>query len=61
MKKILGIIKKVLLSYVVLYGYNLIAVNFHLVLPINIFTISIITVLGLPSLLALIFFKLFIL
>ena len=61
MKKILEIMKKIVLSFVVLYGYNLIAVNFNLVLPINVFTISIVTVLGLPSLLALIFFKLFML
>ena len=61
MKKMLGVIKKIVLSFVVLYGYNLIATNFNLVLPINIFTVSIITVLGLPSLLALIFFKMFIL
>ena len=61
MKKIMEIVKRVVLSFIVLYGYNLIAVNFNLVLPINIFTIGIITVLGLPSLLALIFFKLFVL
>ena len=57
MKNILGIVKKLILSFVILYTYNLIAVNFNMVIPINIITVGLITVLGTPSLLALILFK----
>lgn len=61
MKNILGFIKKLILSFVILYTYNLIAVNFNMVIPINIITIGLITFLGTPSLLALILFKVLVL
>ena len=61
MKNILGIVKKLILSFVILYTYNLIAVNFNMVIPINIITVGLITVLGTPSLLALILFKVLVL
>lgn len=61
MKNVLGLIKKVILSFVILYTYNLIAVNFNMVIPINIVTIGLITFLGTPSLLALILFKVLVL
>lgn len=61
MKNILGIVKKLILSFVILYTYNLIAVNFNMVIPINIITIGLITFLGTPSLLALILFKVLVL
>ena len=61
MKNIIMIIKKIILSFVVLYTYNLIAVNFNMVIPINIVTIGLIAFLGTPSLLALILFKVLVL
>lgn len=61
MKNVLVFIKKVILSFVILYTYNLIAVNFNMVIPINIVTIGLITFLGTPSLLALILFKVLVL
>lgn len=57
MKNILAIVKKIIMSYVILYGYNLIAVNFNMVIPINIITILLITLLGVPSLLALLLLR----
>ena len=57
MKNILIIIKKVIMSYIILYGYNLIAVNFNMVIPINVITILLITFLGVPSLLALLLLR----
>lgn len=57
MKNILLIVKKIIMSYVILYGYNLIAVNFNMVIPINVITILLITVLGVPSLLALLLLR----
>lgn len=57
MKKVFEILKKVVLSFVILYSYNLIAVNFNMVIPINLFTVLIVSILGAPALLALILFK----
>ncbi len=57
MKKILEILKKIVFSSFLLYGYNLIASNFNLIIPINIITIFIVTLLGAPGLFALILFK----
>lgn len=61
MKNIIQFTKKIVLSFAVLYSYNLIAVNFNMIIPINFFTIILVTLLGTPSLLALILFKIIIL
>ena len=57
MKKVFEILKKVVLSFVILYSYNLIAVNFNMIIPINLFTVLIVSIIGAPALLALILFK----
>ena len=54
LKKILNIFKKIVISAFILYGYNLIASPLSLMVPINLITVSILTILGLPSLFALI-------
>lgn len=54
LKKIYNLIKKIVISAFALYSYNLIAAPIGLIVPINIITISILTVLGLPSLIFLI-------
>lgn len=54
LKKIYKIIKKFVFGAFALYAYNLLAVSFNLVMPINIFTIILVSFLGLPALLALI-------
>lgn len=61
MKNILNLLKRVILSFAILYTYNLIAVNFNMVIPINIITISLITFFGVPSLIALVLFRIVIL
>lgn len=53
MKHILSIIKKIIFGFVVLYGYNMIAVNFNLVIPINLLTVGFISFLGFPALFSL--------
>lgn len=58
---ILRLLKKIIISVFLLYGYNLIAVNFNLIIPINFYTISCVSLLGIPSMLGLILFKVFIL
>ena len=61
MKYIINYTKKIIFSSFLLYGYNLIAVNFNLLIPINILTILIITFLGVPGMFALILFKILVL
>lgn len=55
------LLKKIILSYIILYGYNLIAVNFNLIIPINFISVSLITFFGVPSLLALVLFRILVL
>lgn len=61
MKIIVRIVKRVILCALFLYGYNLIAVNFNMIIPINIYTLGLTSVLGIPSVLGLLLFKVFIL
>jgi len=55
------LIKRFVLSSFVLYGYNIIALNFNLVLPFNFITLFTIFFLGIPGFIALILFNIFIL
>ena len=57
MRKIAKIIRRIVLSAFILYGYNLISVNFNMIVPINIFTLGIVFILGAPGLIALVLFK----
>lgn len=57
MKKFLSIVQRFILSSFVLYGYNLIAASFNLVVPINLITIGLVGGLGVPALFALILLK----
>ena len=44
LKSLLKIIKKLIISIIVLYGYNLVTQSFNLNIPINIITVLIITI-----------------
>ncbi len=57
MKKILAVFKKIILSAFVLYGYNLVAVKFNLIIPINFITVSAISILGFPILFVFVLLK----
>lgn len=61
MKNIGTFVKNFILGAFLLYGYNLIAVNFNMIIPVNFVTLLLITFLGSPSLVALILFKILIL
>lgn len=61
MKYLVILIKNFILSACVLYGYNLIAVNFNMVIPINIFSILFVAILKAPALVGLILFKILVL
>lgn len=58
---LISLIKKIIFGAFLLYGYNLIAVNFNMVIPINAFTLALITFLDSPALIALVLFKIIVL
>ena len=60
-KFLIKILKKVVISIMFLYGYNLIAVNFNMIVPINYVTVGLMTFLGAPALVALVLFKILVL
>lgn len=61
MKLIKKIIKKIIFSCFILYGFNYIANCYNIFLPINYITIFIISILGPFGICGLIFFKYFLL
>lgn len=56
MKYIIKVIKKISVSFGLLYGYNMLMQSFNIPLPFNIFTIVIISLLGIPGFISLIVF-----
>jgi hypothetical protein len=58
-KSILKIIKKIVISIIVLYGYNIITQPFNLNIPINVFTIGIITLFDTSGFLGMVLFLFF--
>jgi len=54
LKKICSILKKIIISSFILYGYNLIASPINLIIPINIYTVGLLTIFGLPAMFSLI-------
>ncbi len=50
MKKVVKLIKKIIFAFMLLYSYNLIAVSYNLLIPINIITVGILTILDAPGL-----------
>ena len=57
MKKIKEILKKIIISFFLLYGYNNLVLPINMTIPINFLTLLLIVVFGIPSLLALILIK----
>ena len=57
MKKVWRILQKIIISTFILYGYNLIATRFNLVIPINVFTVGSVSILGFPMLFVLVLLK----
>lgn len=57
-KSILKFIKKVVISIIVLYSYNIITQPFNLNIPINIVTITIMTIFDLSGFLGMVLFYL---
>ncbi len=53
-KKIVKVVKKVCFAFVMLYGLNLILSNVNIFIPINIFSITLVSFLGVPGILGLV-------
>lgn len=53
-KKIFIILKKIVMAVFLLYGYNLLAAPLNFIIPINIITVALVAILGVPALLSLI-------
>lgn len=58
--RIVCFIKKIILSGFLIYGYNMLAGPLNIIIPINIITIFMITVLGVPALFAFILIRIII-
>ncbi len=57
MKIIMMLIKKIVLALFMLYSINIIINNFGIIIPINIYTIIIVSILGIPSIFGFLFLK----
>lgn len=60
LKKIFSIIKKIIYSSFLIYGYNLLAAPLNLIIPINVITVGLVMLLGFPVIISLIIFLLII-
>ena len=58
LKKVFQIMKKIILSAVLLYAYNKLAISFNAIIPINVVTVAFVLVLGIPAIVGLVLFSL---
>lgn len=54
MKKIYILLKRIVLSFLTLYGFNVMAAPINVIIPINIITVSLIVIFGTPGVIFLI-------
>ena len=54
LKKIIKVVKKVILAIFMLYGLNILISSLNILIPINVITIAIVSLLGIPGLCTLI-------
>jgi len=57
MEKIKVYLRRLIVTFLLIYGYNNLVMPINMTIPINIYTIFLVYVFGLPSLLALIVIK----
>lgn len=60
LKTFIFIIKKLIESFLLLFSLNVVIKSLGIVVPINVFNLSIITLLGIPGLIGLLIIKMFI-
>ncbi len=54
LKKLLNVVKKICLAFLILYGFNLLLSSVNIIIPINIPSVATITFLGIPGFLMLV-------
>ena len=52
-------LKKVIVSALFIYAYNVMAVPINIIIPINLVTVFLVSILGIPAMIGLILFSLF--
>lgn len=58
LKILFGIIKKIILSVLFIYAYNKLTLPLNIFIPMNLFTIVLVSLCGIPSILMLVLFSL---
>lgn len=58
LKKIFGVIKRVVMAVLFIYAYNKFALPLNVIIPINIITVLLVSLCGIPSILMLVLFSL---
>jgi hypothetical protein len=56
-KKIFLVIKKIILAVLLIYAYNRLALPLNVTIPLNVITIFLVSICGIPSILMLILFS----
>ena len=57
-KIILNIIKRIIMSILFIYAYNKLTLPLNVVIPMNVITVSLVALCGIPSILMLVLFSL---
>ncbi|MBR4671736.1 MAG: pro-sigmaK processing inhibitor BofA family protein [Bacilli bacterium] len=50
MKTVIKIIRKIVFAFILLYTYNLVATSYNIMIPINFYTLGIVSFLDIPGL-----------
>lgn len=58
LKKIFGVIKRVVMAVLFIYAYNKFALPLNVIIPINVITVLLVSLCGIPSILMLVLFSL---
>lgn len=58
LKKIFGVIKRVVMAVLFIYAYNKFALPLNVIIPINMITVLLVSLCGIPSILMLVLFSL---
>ena len=58
LKKIYDIVKKIIVAVLLIYAYNKLALPLNVVIPMNIITVCLVALCGIPSILMLVLFSL---
>lgn len=58
LKKIFIVIKKIIMAVLFIYAYNKLALPLNVVIPMNVITVCLVAICGIPSILMLVLFSL---